>query len=132
MQYLTDKDTVDAILDRHEEYKGKWRQLTLDDLFDWNSLLELFMDTRTQAKSEYVEQKNTLENDVSIFKCTLRNDKDDAGKKKYTESGIDDIVAVQFKEAYTKLAIKKTLIEFMENKILTIPEYINLWKKFIW
>jgi hypothetical protein len=84
------------------------------------------MDTRTQAKSEYVEQKNTLENNVAIMKAELRLDKDDAGKKKYTESGIDDIVAIHFKKEYTELAVKKTLIEFMENKILTIPEYINL------
>jgi len=126
----TDKQTIDLLITRHEEFKVKQRSLSLDDLFEWNSLLELFMDTRTQAQSEYIESKNKLENKVSVRKAVLRNEKDDAGKKKNTESWIDDTVAIEFDEDYVELAIKKTLIEFMTNKITTIPEYINLGKKF--
>jgi len=120
---------IEELVEKHENNKIKWLRLTIDDLFNWNALFEEMLDLRTTLSSQYIENKNSVWNKKSIRWAILRSEINDAGKKKHTESSIEDIIKVEFEEDDRELNVLKTTIEMLTNKITTIPEYINLCKK---
>jgi hypothetical protein len=120
---------IDKLLAEHEQFKSKWLRLNLEDLFNWNMLLEAMMDCRVNSYSKYLEDKNKLENKKAARWAELRSEKTEDGKKKNTESGIEWIIKIEFENEDIELALVKAWIDMLGNKITTIPEYINLAKR---
>lgn len=120
---------IDKLTEKHENLKAKWLRLTIDDLFSWNSLLEEMLDLRTSLSSQYIENKNSLWNKKSVRWAILRSEVNEAGKKKHTESWIEDIIKIEFENEDRELSILKTTIEMLGNKIQCVPEYLQLAKR---
>jgi hypothetical protein len=117
---------IQELLKKHETYKSKGMRLNADDLFERNQVLESLLDLRVEKRSELFERKNELDNKKAIRRIELKDEKDDAGKKKHTENTIDSILMQEFQEQDKEYLLKKAEIEMIENKCQVIPEYINL------
>ena len=78
-----------------------------------------------------LEYKNKLENEKAIKRLVYKDEKTDDWKKKHTENTIDSLIMQDFQEKDREYLLKKWEIEFIENKIAVIPEYLQLWKRFL-
>jgi len=122
---------MENLLKQHETYKLKGYKLTTEDLFEWNTLLEAMLDLRVEMRSKLFEAKNDLENRKSTRRLVLKDEKDEAGKKKHTENTMDCLIGQEFQEEDQKYLVEKAKLELLENKISVIPEYIQLGKRFL-
>ena len=101
-------------------------QLTADDLFNRNNVLEQMLDLRTTKRSELLETKNQLENSKAIRKLELKDEKGEDGKKKHTVDSSDSVIMQEFQDQDMQQLKDKAMIEMIENKIAVIPEYLQL------
>lgn len=120
---------IDKLLVEHENLKQKWLRLNIDDLFTWNTILEAMLDKKTELTSEYLEEKNKLENEKNIKRILYKDQKDDKWKKLHTENTIDSMINIDFWEQDRDMLLMKARIDMLNNKIQVIPEYINIVKK---
>lgn len=123
-------DKTQELLDKHETFKLKGLQLTIQDIFDWVSLKEQMKLRAIELESEILEEKRTLEKDKALRTLTLKADVDDKGKSP-TEKTIDSKLKLEFEERDRHLdgqvASRKVLLECADNVI----EYINAVKLFM-
>lgn len=123
-------DKTKALLDKHESFKLKGLQLTIQDMFDWVSLKEQMKFRAIEMKSEISEYKRTLEKDKALRTLELKADTDEKGKSP-TEKTIDSKLKLEFEERDRKLdglnASRDMLLECCEN----VVEYINAVKLFM-
>lgn len=122
---------IQELIKMHEEYKAKWLRLTADDLFNRNNILEQMLDLRTTKRSELLESKNELENKKAIRKLELKDEKWEDWKKKHTVDSADAVIMQEFRDEDIQQIKDKAMIDMIENKIAVIPDYINLWKRFL-
>lgn len=120
---------IDKLLVEHENLKQKWLRLNIDDLFTWNTILEAMLDKKTELTSEYLEEKNKLENEKNIKRILYKDQKDDKWKKLHTENTIDSMINIDFWQQDKDMLLMKARIDMLNNKIQVIPEYINIVKK---
>lgn len=128
---------IDTLLQRHEEFKKKWLRLSLDDLFQWNMLLEEMMDKKVELTSEYMEDKAKNEVEEWLRFIDLQNETIEIEDKKWEKKlknkyTVDSAKAVLWKEFYEKrqdLKAKKLQSDLLWNKIACISEYIQLAKR---
>lgn len=123
-------DKTKALLDKHESFKLKGLQLTIQDMFDWVSLKEQMKFRAIEMKSEISEYKRTLEKDKALRTLELKADTDEKGKSP-TEKTIDSKLKLEFEERDRKLdglnASRDMLLECCEN----VVEYVNAVKLFM-
>ena len=87
------------------------------------------LDTKVELMSKYLEEKNKLENEKATKRIMYKDQKDNAGKKMHTENTIDAMINSDFWDKDKDMLIMKAEIDMLNNKIQTIPEYINIVKK---
>ena len=116
------------LFDRHESFKNKWFKLDEQDLFDWLQLYEEMLDAKTEAKSEYIEEKQKLDVDKWIRRIVLKGLTDENGKKLNTEWSCDAIIIQEYQAKDQLLSSLKLKSELLDNKTGVIVEYINIIK----
>ena len=117
-----------SLLTRNEHFKGKWLQLTEDDLFEWIKLQDEINDLVVKLRSRAVEEKMRLDVDKGKRTLELKTESDENGKKKYTESQIDAMIRSEFVEKDLEINYFKTQQDLLSKKSETITEYVNIVK----
>lgn len=117
-----------SLLTKNEYFKGKWLQLTEDDLFEWIKLQDEINDLAVKLRSRAVEEKMRLDVDKGKRTLELKTESDENGKKKYTESQIDAMIRSEFIEQDLEINYFKTQQDLLSKKSETITEYVNIVK----
>lgn len=117
-----------SLLTKNEYFKGKWLQLTEDDLFEWIKLQDEINDLVVKLRSRAVEEKMRLDVDKGKRTLELKTELDENGKKKYTESQIDAMIRSEFIEKDLEINYFKTQQDLLSKKSETITEYVNIVK----
>lgn len=117
-----------SLLTKNEYFKGKWLQLSEDDLFEWIRLQDEINDLVVKLRSRAVEEKMRLDVDKGKRTLELKTESDENGKKKYTESQIDAMIRSEFVEKDLEINYFKTQQDLLSKKSETITEYVNIVK----
>lgn len=117
-----------SLLTKNEYFKGKWLQLSEDDLFEWIKLQDELNDLAVKLRSRAVEEKMRLDVDKGKRTLELKTESDENGKKKYTESQIDAMIRSEFIEQDLEINYFKTQQDLLSKKSETITEYVNIVK----
>ena len=121
---------TDDLIKKHEAFKKKGLQLSIQDMFDWVSLKEEMKFRSIEMKSNILEQKRSLEKDKALRTLELKAEVDDDGKK-LTEKTIDSKLKLEFQERDRQLdglsATRDMLLECCDN----VVEYVNAVKLYM-
>ena len=121
---------MQEIIKEYEEIKQKWYKMSKEDLRRLCEIWEIVWDRRIQLNSEYLENKNSLENAKALDSIYLKEKTDDKGKKLYSDVIVKKMIDTKYQNEDLNQIKDKAFLEMIDNKIKVIPEYINLVKKF--
>ena len=125
---MTNKMTIQEIIDKYESFKKKWLKLNEQDMFSRLELQDLIQDQVIEFKSEYLEEKLEFDRDYWLRLIELKEITDVNWKKKYTDSTAKAVCDDEFYERELDLITKKATYEMLTNKANNIVEYINVIK----
>ena len=119
---------VEAMIQKHEEFKMKWLRLNEQDLFDWVALWEEMECKAIELKSLFEEEK--AENDVKKWErlIELKLMLDWNGKKIHTDSTADAHIKKEFKQRESEISIHKLQANQLLAKATKVENYINIVK----
>lgn len=116
------------LIDKHEQYKAKFNDLTIEDCFNWTNLKEQMIDMAITMDSEISKYKIDLENRKGKRMWELKALVDDKWKKIHTESTAQWIINTEFRKEDELLVDFKTVMKMVSEKAKIIIEYTN-WAK---
>ena len=119
---------IQEILDKYESFKKKWLKLNENDLYEWLELQDIIQDKAIEMKSKYLEDKLTFDRDYWLRLIELKDIKDSAWKKLYTDSTAKARADYEFYDKELALITAKATYEMLINKANNIVEYINVIK----
>lgn len=122
-----EENKIQKLLDKNEEYKKKWLQLTEDDLFNWLVLQDEMITESSNMKAEYLEKKLQSDKDKALKSLELKAVQDEKGKG-LTEKQIDAIIKKDFFDSDIKQWALKATYELLYQRAQTITEFINIVK----
>lgn len=122
-----EENKIQKLLDKNEEYKKKWLQLTEDDLFNWLVLQDKMITESSNMKAEYLEKKLQSDKDKALKSLELKSVQDEKGKG-LTEKQIDAIIKKDFFDSDIKQGALKATYELLYQRAQTITEFINIVK----
>jgi len=122
-----EENKIQKLLDKNEEYKKKWLQLTEDDLFNWLVLQDEMITESSNMKAEYLEKKLQSDKDKALKSLELKAVQDEKGKG-LTEKQIDAIIKKDFFDSDIKQGALKATYELLYQRAQTITEFINIVK----
>lgn len=122
-----EENKIQKLLDKNEEYKKKWLQLTEDDLFNWLVLQDEMITESSNMKAEYLEKKLQSDKDKALKSLELKAVQDEKGKS-LTEKQIDAIIKKDFFDSDIKQGALKATYELLYQRAQTITEFINIVK----
>ena len=68
-------EIIQRLIDRHEAFKLKGMQLTVEDLFEWTCLQDEIIATVSNIKSENIERNAEMETKRNLRTIELKNQK---------------------------------------------------------
>ena len=122
-----EENKIQKLLDKNEEYKKKWLQLTEDDLFNWLVLQDEMITESSNMKAEYLEKKLQSDKDKALKSLELKAVQDEKWKG-LTEKQIDAIIKKDFFDSDIKQGALKATYELLYQRAQTITEFINIVK----
>ena len=122
------KYNVWELLQRHEEFKKKGLQLTVDDLYSWICLQDEIIGVVSQMKAEYTEKKLEQDKQKSLRGIELKAEKDENGKTVNTDKMIEQLLKIEFsKDDLDQLVLKNTY-ELLQQRGSIITDLVNIVK----
>lgn len=122
-----EENKIQKLLDKNEEYKKKWLQLTEDDLFNRLVLQDEMITESSKLKSKYLEEKLLSDKEKALRSIELKATKDESWKG-ITEKVVDSIIRKEFYEKDLDQLATKATYELLYQRAQTITEYINIVK----
>ena len=113
---------------QHEEMKTRRKEMWTDDLFEWLHLNEKMWALAVEGESLYNELKRKLDIIKWDRKIELKDEVNDDGKKKYTETTADAVIFKQFEDEDDALWKIRKVYKLILNVKQNIPEYVNIVK----
>jgi hypothetical protein len=113
---------------QHEEMKTRRKEMWTDDLFEWLHLNEKMWALAVEGESLYNELKRKLDIIKWDRKIELKDEVNEDGKKKYTETTADAVIFKQFEDEDDALWKIRKVYKLILNVKQNIPEYVNIVK----
>ena len=120
--------TIQELLNKYEDFKKKWLQLTEQDMFDRLQLQDEMEYKVIELKSQYAEDELTYDRDYGIRLVEIKQTKDKDWKKVFTVDEAKWICDKEFYERELNMIVLKASYENLQNKAKKIVEYINVVK----
>ena len=120
--------TIQEILDKYESFKKKWLKLNEQDMFNRLELQDIIQDKIIEIKSKYLEDKLVFDRDYWLRLIEIKDMKDEAWKKIFTDSTAKAFCDNEFFNRELSLITAKATYEMLYNKASNIVEYINVIK----
>lgn len=122
------KYNVWDLLARHEEFKKKGLQLTVDDLYNWICLQDEIIGVVSQMKAEYSEKKLEQDKQKSLRGIELKAEKDENGKTVNTDKMIEQLLKIEFSTQDLDQLVLKNTYELLQQRGNVITDLVNIVK----
>ncbi len=127
------EEIIEQLLIKYEEIKTKWFKVVELDILNLIHIWDKFDDIKWEIDSEYSELNLELDNKKAKHSILLKHKsyKDDTTwkTKNYTDNLIKDMIKEKFYDEDLVLLKKKAIIKMLFNKITTIEQYVQFFKK---
>ncbi len=122
------KYNVWDLLARHEEFKKKGLQLTVDDLYNWICLQDEIIGVVSQMKAEYSEKKLEQDKEKAVRWIELKAEKDENGKTVNTDKMIEQLLKIEFSTQDLDQLVLKNTYELLQQRGNVITDLVNIVK----
>ena len=122
------KYNVWDLLARHEEFKKKGLQLTVDDLYNWICLQDEIIGVVSQMKAEYSEKKLEQDKEKAVRWIELKAEKDENGKTVNTDKMIEQLLKIEFSTKDLDQLVLKNTYELLQQRGNVITDLVNIVK----
>ena len=122
------KYNVWDLLARHEEFKKKGLQLTVDDLYNWICLQDEIIGVVSQMKAEYSEKKLEQDKEKAVRWIELKAEKDENGKTVNTDKMIEQLLKIEFNTQDLDQLVLKNTYELLQQRGNVITDLVNIVK----
>lgn len=119
---------IQEIIDKYESFKKKWLKLNEQDMFERLELQDVIQDKVIEIKSKYLEDKLVFDRDYWLRLIELKDMKDDAWKKIFTDATAKAMCDKEFFDRELLLITAKATYEMLLNKANNVVEYVNVIK----
>lgn len=122
------KYNVWDLLARHEEFKKKGLQLTVDDLYNRICLQDEIIGVVSQMKAEYSEKKLEQDKEKAVRWIELKTEKDESGKTVNTDKMIEQLLKIEFNTQDLDQLVLKNTYELLQQRGNVITDLVNIVK----